>query len=283
MEKAIRRRGTRHWGQFLLHAALILWAVTTIFPFVWVLLSSFKGTTEIMSKPFALPEVLSLFNYADALERFNIPRAYMNSLILSGSVTIVVTLLATMAAYGIARYKFRYKRGVNALLIASMMFPAFSVIIPVFRIIQKLGLIDNIFGVALPQMAGNMSFAIIIMAGYIRGMSNEVEEAAFIEGCNAFQILFRVVVPIVRPAMATVAIFTFVWSYNDLFTQLFFLRNPQSWAITRLLNEFTVSQGRPNYGLMAASVVMVVAPVLVIYILLQKNIIKGMTAGAVKG
>jgi raffinose/stachyose/melibiose transport system permease protein len=266
-----------------MHLCLILWALTTIFPFIWVAVSSLKPSAEIVASPFGIPAHASAQNYLNALNRFNIPKAYLNSLILSGSVTIVVILFGSLAAYGIARYRFKGKSLLNMLLVASMMFPAFSVIIPVFRIIRNLNLIDNIFGVALPQMGGNLSFAMIVLIGYIRSMSNEIEEAAFIEGCNVFQIFFRVVVPLIRPALATVSIFTFVWSYNDLFTQLFFLRNPQSFAITRLLNEFSVSQGVPDYGLLAAAIVMVVLPVLLVYVFLQKNIIKGMTAGAVKG
>jgi raffinose/stachyose/melibiose transport system permease protein len=270
-------------GQTIAHLILVFWALTTIFPFLWVALSSLKPSLEIVSSPFGLPANASAQNYINALDRFNIPKAYLNSLILSGSVTLVVMILGSLAAYGIARYRFKGKAFLNALLVASMMFPAFSVIIPVFRIVRGLNLVDNIFGVALPQMGGNLSFAMIVLIGYIRSMSNEIEEAAFIEGCNIFQIFFRVVVPLIRPALATVSIFTFVWSYNDLFTQLFFLRNPESFAITRLLNEFSVTQGLPDYGLLAAAIVMVVLPVLLVYVFLQKNIIKGMTAGAVKG
>lgn len=102
------------------------------------------------------------------------------------------------------------------------------------------------------------------------------------EGCNAFQIYFKVIMPLTKPSFATVAIFAFLWSYNDLFTQMFFLRRPEMRTITRLLNELTSQEGA-NYGLMAAAVTLVVVPVVIVYIFLQKYIIKGMTAGAVKG
>lgn len=102
------------------------------------------------------------------------------------------------------------------------------------------------------------------------------------EGCNAYQIFFKVVMPLTKPSFATVAIFSFLWSYNDLFTQMFLLRLPEQRAITRLLNELTAMEGT-NYGLMAAAVALVVIPVIIVYIILQKHIIKGMTAGAIKG
>ncbi len=276
-------RGKDTVTQVVLHFFLGLWALTTLYPFLWVGISSFKSTADIIGKPFALPSSFALTNYQSAVNAANIPMAYLNSMIISVTVTLVVMLLASMAAYGISRYKFTGRNWLNSLIVASMMFPVFATIIPVYKIIDGLQLINNPFGVALPQIAGNMSFAMLVLVGYIRGMPNDIEEAAFIEGCSVFQIFFYTVVPIIRPSLATVAIFTFIWSYNDLFTQLFFLRTKDSWAITRLLNEFSANQGVPDYGMMAAAIVLVVFPVLIVYILLQKNIIKGMTAGAVKG
>ena len=134
----------------------------------------------------------------------------------------------------------------------------------------------------LPQIAGNLCFAIIILTGFIQSVPIELEESAYLDGCNVFQIFFRIIVPAAKSSFATVAIFAFLWSYNDLFTQSFFLRYPQERAITGLLNEIS-SQAGVNYGLMAASVVLVVVPVLIVYVCLQKHIIKGLTAGAVKG
>ncbi|MBQ1311160.1 MAG: carbohydrate ABC transporter permease, partial [Blautia sp.] len=136
--------------------------------------------------------------------------------------------------------------------------------------------------VILPQTAGNLSFAIVVLTGYIRSLPIELEEAAYMEGSTAFQTFFRVVVPLTKPSFATVAIFSFLWSYNDLFTQMFFLRNQKYWAITRLMQMLTSKEGT-NYGLMTATVSLVVIPVIIVYIFLQKYIIKGMTAGAVKG
>ena len=140
----------------------------------------------------------------------------------------------------------------------------------------------SMLSIILPQVAGNLSFAIIVLTGYIRGLPIELEEAAFMEGCGPVRIFFKVVVPLTKPSFATVTIFSFLWSYNDLFTQMFFLRRPETRAITRLLNELSSNEGT-DYGLMAAAVSLVVLPVMIVYVFLQKYIIKGMTAGAVKG
>ena len=125
-------------------------------------------------------------------------------------------------------------------------------------------------------------FAIVVLTGYIKSLPIELEEAAYMEGSNAFHTFFKVVVPLTKPSFATVAIFSFLWSYNDLFTQMFFLRNKKFWAITRLMQMLTSKEGT-NYGLMASTVSLVVIPVIIVYVFLQKYIIKGMTAGAVKG
>ena len=201
---------------------------------------------------------------------------------------MTVVLLAGLAAYGLVRYNFRGKGFLRSMIIASMMFPIFSTIIPVFRMEVAMGLAStgnrwlSLLATILPQIAGNMSFAIIVLMGFIRSLPIDLEEAAFLDGCNVFQIFFKVIVPIAKPSFATVSIFTFLWSYNDLFTQNFFLRYPEERTITLLLNEIS-SQAGVNYGLMASSVVLVVIPVVLVYILLQKNIIKGLTVGAVKG
>lgn len=140
----------------------------------------------------------------------------------------------------------------------------------------------SLLSVILPQIAGNMAFAIVVLTGYIRSLPIDLEEAAFMEGCNVYQIFFKVIMPLTKPSFATVGIFSFLWSYNDLFTQQFFLRNKDEWAITRLLLEISSKEGT-NYGLMAAVVTLVVVPLLIVYVCLQKYIVKGMTAGAVKG
>ena len=186
------------------------------------------------------------------------------------------------------RYRFRGRNLLYSLIMAGMMFPVFSTIIPVFRMEAMFGIAGtgnrwlSLLAVILPQIAGNLCFAIIILMGFIQSIPVELEESAYLEGCSVYQIYFHIIIPTAKPSFATVAIFSFLWSYNDLFTQSFFLRYPQERGITGLLNEIS-SQAGVNYGLMAAAVVLVVIPVLIVYIALQKNIVKGLTAGAIKG
>ncbi len=287
---SVKNKRNISFGQPIIFLLLSLWALTTIYPIIWVVLNSFKDRRLILSNSFKLPigELFTLDNYELAFRRVNILNAYKNSLIISTSVAVAVILFAGLASYVLVRYEFRLKKLLYSLVIAGMMFPVFSTIIPVFRMEHSWGIVNtdklflSLLSCALPQIAGNLSFAIVVLMGYIKSLPIELEEAAYMEGCNTFQIFFRVIVPLTKPSFATVAIFSFLWSYNDLFTQMFFLRTKTQWGITVLLNQLTSQEGT-NYGLMASAVTLVVIPILILYIFLQKYIIKGMTAGAVKG
>ena len=277
-------------SKIVTYVVLCLWGVTTVYPFIWVILNSFRKKGLILSDSFSLPvgDAFTWENYITAWERSDFKNAYLNSFIISGTVTVAVVILAGLAAYGLVRYRFRGRGVLYGLVMAGMMFPVFSTIIPVFRLEVMLSIAGtgnrwlSLVAVILPQIAGNLCFAIIILMGFIQSVPIELEESAYLDGCNVFQIYFNIIIPAAKSSFATVAIFAFLWSYNDLFTQSFFLRYPQERAITGLLNEIS-SQAGVNYGLMASSVVLVVIPVLVVYVLLQKHIIKGLTAGAVKG
>lgn len=272
------------------YLVLCLWGLTTVYPFIWVLLNSFRQKGLILSDSFSLPmgAAFTLDNYRTAFERSSFGNAYLNSFLISGTVTIVVVLLAGLAAYGLVRYRFKLRNVLYSLIMAGMMFPVFSTIIPVFRMETVMGIAGtgnrwlSLLAVILPQIAGNLCFAIIILMGFIQSVPIDLEESAYLDGCNVFQIFLHIIMPAAKSSFATVAIFTFLWSYNDLFTQSFFLRYPDERGITGLLNEIS-SQAGVNYGLMAASVVLVVIPVLIVYVCLQKHIIKGLTAGALKG
>lgn len=269
-------------GKFLVYFLLILWAFTTIYPFLWVINCSFKTSSQILNNSFVLSLDPTLDNYLNAFEKQNILRSYANSLIISGSVTVAVMLLSSMAAFAMTRYEFKGKKIIRTLIICSLMFPAFSTIIPVFKMIAKMKLINKPLGVILPQVAGNLSFAIIIMMGFIDSMPRDLEESAFIEGCSTMQIFYKIIIPLSKPSLATVAIFTFLWSYNDLFTQMIIIRDRTRYPICALLNEISSKYGT-DFGLMAAAVTLIIIPVLIVYVFLQKNIIKGLTAGAIKG
>ena len=266
----------------VIYLFLSLWAVTTLFPFVWVILNSFKESSAVLTSSFALPQPFTWMNYENVFENTRVWNAYKNSFLISGSVTIGVMLLSALMAFGLTRYQFRGKKLVESLIVASLMFPVFSTIIPVFRMIVSWNLLNKNVAVILPQIAGNLSFATIVMKGFMQSISVEMEEAAYMEGANVFQVFRKIIVPLCKPSLSTVAIFSFMWSYNDLFVQKIMIRDNMKFPVSTLLEQISSIYGT-DYGLMTASVAIIIIPVIIVYIFLQKNIIKGLTAGAIKG
>ncbi len=271
-------------SKWFVYIGLSLWASTTIFPLLWVINNSFKGTQEIIDNSFNLPSLPfnQLFdNYRLAFQR-NILQGYGNSMIISGSVVVCVLIIASLASYVVARYEFKGKALFKALIMGSILIPIFATILPVFEILLKLDLFNKRIGLILPQIAGNLAFAILVISSFMTTIPKELEEAAQIEGCNSLQVLWKIIIPISKPSLATTSIFVFLWSYNDLFTSLIIMRTREKMPINVMLTDIS-SQYGTNYGLMAATITIIVIPVLLFYIIAQKQVVEGMTSGAVKG
>lgn len=269
-------------SNIVIYTILIIWAVLTVFPFLWVIINSFKPSAEVLRNSFALPTSLDMMNFETAFSRLNVLKAYQYSFTISGTVTVGVMIFASLMSFGLTRYRFKGKQFVRSLIVASLMFPVFATIIPVYQMIVEWGLLSKNVAVILPQIAGNLSFATIVMTGFMQSIPVEMEEAAYMEGANVFSVFGKIIVPLCRPSLATVAIFSFLWSYNDLFVQKIMIRDPKKYPISNLLEQIS-SQYGTDFGLMAASVTLIVIPIMIVYVLLQKNIIKGLTAGAIKG
>lgn len=273
------------FGKILIYSVLSLWSFFTLYPFFWVLINSFKDKNVILVDSFSLPiKTFSLENYNEALfGKYNILRAYMNSFIISGSVVLIVLFVSAFSSFALARYDFKGKKLVYGLIVACMMFPIFSIIFPLQKLIFNMGINGKHLGVILPQVAGNLAFATILITGFIQNIPVEVEESAYLDGANVFQILWHLILPMSKSAFSSAAIFVFLWSYNDLFLQMIILTDKEKMPVSALLREISSKEGGTNYGLMVASVALIAIPIIIVYFFLQKNIIKGLTAGAVKG
>ncbi len=271
-------------GNFIIYFALSLWAFTCLYPFVWILINSFKDKDQIIINSFSFPiKNFTLANYEAALfGRYSVLQAYMNSFIISFSVVIVVLIITTFSSFALARYNFLGKKIVYSLVVACMMFPIFSTIFPLYKMLVNFRLNGTHLGVILPQVAGNLGFATILLTGFIQNIPTEVEESAYLDGANVFQVLRYITVPMSKSAYSSVAIFVFLWSYNDLFLQMLILTDRAKMPISALLREISSKEGGTNQGLMVAAVALIAIPIIIVYFFLQKNIIKGLTAGAVK-
>lgn len=269
-------------GSALMYVALIAWAMTTIYPLFWIVNNSFKASRDVMNNSFKIAFDPIMLNYQNAFDRINIGRSYINSLIMSGSTVLLVLLLGGLAAYVLSRFFFRGKKAIFSILYATLLIPAFATVVPVYEILIKTSLVNTYSGLILPQTAGNLTFAILVIAGYMATIPKELEEAAFIDGCNRWKMFLKIFVPISRPVFASVSIFVFLWSYNDLFSALIFVNKENVRPIVALLNEIS-SQYGTDFGLMATAVALTVIPVLIVYLFISKFIEKGLTEGAIKG
>ena len=157
-------------SNIVIYVILIIWALLTIFPFVWVLINSFKPSAEVLRSSFSLPQEFTWGNYENAFSKLNVLTAYKYSFIISGTVTIGVMIFASLMAFGLTRYRFKGKGFVHALIVASLMFPVFATIIPVYKMMVQWHLLSNCIAVILPQIAGNLSFATIVMTGFMQSI-----------------------------------------------------------------------------------------------------------------
>ncbi|WP_339321690.1 carbohydrate ABC transporter permease [Paenibacillus sp. FSL W8-0194] len=282
MQPAMKSKKRFKLSTALMYIVLSAWAMTTIYPLFWIVNNSFKESRDVMNKSFSLALEPVFINYTTAFDRINIGRSYVNSLIMSGGTVLFVLLFGGLAAYVLSRFTFRGKRFIFSILYATLLVPAFATVVPVYELLIKTSLVNTYWGLILPQTAGNLTFATLVIAGYMSTIAKELEEAAFMDGCNRWQMFTKIFMPVSRPAFASVSIFVFLWSYNDLFSALIFVNKEKVRPIVALLSEIS-SQYGTDFGLMATAVTLTVMPILFIYLFISKFIEKGLTEGAVKG
>jgi len=270
------------YGKIFVYLVLILWSVTTIFPLVWVFLNSFKESQDIISSTFKIPTDPTFQNYINAFNTVDIGKSYLNSFIMSGSVVFLTLFFGGMAAFAMSRMRFRFRGILQTVLVMSLLIPPFATIVPVYRMMIDLDLVNTYWALIIPQTASNLPFAVLVISGYMATIPKELEEASFMDGCNRLSMYFRVFLPVSLPIFATVGIFVFLWSYNDLFSSLVLVEQEHVRPIVVLLSHIS-SQYGTDYGLMTAAIAMTVIPVIVFYLLAQNAFEKGATQGAVKG
>jgi len=269
-------------GTILKYILALFWLFVTGFPFAFIFMSSLKGMMEYFtSSIWALPEQFQFGNYAQVLQA-GFHRYFFNSLLVTSVAVFIVVISASMAANAIARFKFRWGGAVYALFLAGMMIPIHVTLIPVYNMTRQLGMYDSLLGLIGPYVAYSLPVSIFIFVGFIKEIPIELEEAAVVDGANRYQIYWHVILPVIKPAISTVAIYNMVMLWNEFIYALVLLSSPAKWILTLGLWNF-----RGEYGihvpLVMAGLVLSVLPLIIAYIFFHEQIIKGMTAGSVKG
>lgn len=271
-----------HAGKKLL---LFLITVFAVFPFLWIIMLSFKTDVEILTAPFKLPRSFNFINYVRALQTLDIVTMYKNTLIVSIVALAISVVFSFMSSFCITRMFFRKKRGNNGLymlFLSGLTIPPYILIFPIYRITIALNLTNTRMALILPLAATTLALDTLLFSGSLREFPSEIEEAAIIDGCNLFQLCTRVVIPIIKPVLMTIVVFNVIHFINEYAISSVLINKQEMYTLSLATAMFKSKYGMDYSGLIA-STNLIVLPEIIFYAFFQKYVVGGMTAGAVKG
>lgn len=275
-----RESSIPNWQKYSFFIFLCISVMCTLFPFIWMVSTSFKSPGEIFTQtPTFIPRQPTLDNFRNLLNAAALGRSFLNSLIFAIGMTVLSLLCNAMAAYGFAKLSFPGREKLFSLLLLTMMVPGQVTMMPVFLILKTFGLLNTFTGLIVPGIAS--VFAIFMLRQFMRDIPEEILEAARIDGCSEFRIFFSVMMPLCRPILATLAIFSFIGSWNEFFWPLIIMLREEMQTLPVALANLN-GQFNTDWGLLMAGSVLVVVPVILVFLTAQKHYIKGIAAGGVK-
>jgi len=259
----------------ILHIILISGAVIMIFPFIWGISTSFKDMREVLANPFSLiPKSFTFINYRNVAKSIPIIRFFINSLIVSVTITVSQLFTCSLSAYAFSRLKFPFRDGLFYILLGTMMIPQHVIMIPVYIILNFFRLIDTYAAMIVPFISS--AFGTFLLRQFFMTIPEELEDAATLDGCGHFGFLVRIMIPLARPILATLAIFSFMWSWNNYLWPLIVTNRIEIRTLQYGLAMFK-EEGGLNWGQLMAGTTIATVPILVLFLVAQKQFIKGIT------
>lgn len=270
--------------RLLIHLGLIGFGLIMLYPLLWMLSSSFKPTAEIFREPGLIPWSFTPENYTEGWNALQHPfhRYLLNSAIVVGGAIVGNLIGCSMAAYAFARLEFRGKRLFFAIMLATIMLPIHVVIVPQYILFAQLDWINTFYPLIVPKLLATDAFFIFLMVQFIRGLPRDLDEAARIDGCGHVRIFCQIILPLSMPALATTAIFTFIWTWNDFFSQLIFLTSPDMYTVPVALRTFVDSSSQTSWGPLFAMSVVALGPVFGFFLAGQRYLVKGIATTGIK-
>jgi len=264
----------------LTYTLLTLFLLAALMPFIGIFLTAFKTTSELAAGPFALPETWRWQNFVDAWEGAQFGRYFRSSVIVVVPVVVIATLLSTMSGYAFGMIRFWGDNALLLLIVLGLMVPTEAVIIPLWQFMGQLGLRNTYWALILPQVALSFAFGTFWMRAHFKGMPRELVDAAVVDGCNTWDVLWRVLFPLSRPALLSLVVLLFMWTWNEFFLVLVMVTGD----LRTLPVGLALLRGRyaADVPVMAAAATIVSLPVLVLYVFFQRHFIRGMVSGALK-
>jgi multiple sugar transport system permease protein len=274
-------RAGRLVASVLLYVAVTIGALVMIMPFAWMLLASFKDLGQIYKvPPNWIPDPFVFQNYVNAWTSVPFDTGYLNSAIVTVTVVVVNLLTCSMAAYAFARIEFPFRHALFILFLATLMVPEQVTIIPLYIIIESVGLIDTLLSLIIPYALFN-AFGVFLLRQFIKSLPVDLEEAAIVDGANRWTIYWRIILPLIRPALAAFGIFTFLFQWNNFFRPLVFLNSIDNYTVPLAINFFR-GQYATDFALLMAGSAISIVPVLIVYAIGQRQIIEGIATTGLK-
>ena len=267
--------------QIIKYTLAIVWSLFNIIPLFVVAMGSVKNTAEIFRGPFSLPETPRWENFVTAVIRSNVLRGIFNSFMYAVVSVFIIIILSLMAGYVLSRYKGKIISVLYIIFVIGILVPVQSTFIPLVSTFGRYGLNNRAFTMFIIYVSFNLPLSVILITGYMKRVSKEIDEAALIDGCGPFMAFIRIVAPLSMPAAATAGILSYIGIYNDLVFATLFVWNPELMTITQVINGFS-AQYVADMGATFAALIIAIMPMILIYMLLQEKIIAGMSAGALK-
>ncbi|MFZ5826575.1 MAG: carbohydrate ABC transporter permease [Bacillota bacterium] len=267
------------------HIILLTFAGLMIYPLLWLVSSSLKPNEEIFSTMGLIPSTIEWSNYVKgwtAMPRLPFSVFFRNSLFVATMAVIGEVLVASLVAFGFARMEFRLKKPLFALLLLTMMLPSQALLVPQYIVFKNLGWVGSYLPLVVPPFFGG-AFFIFLMVQFMRGIPRDLDEAAKLDGCGPFQIYWRILMPLSQPALASVAIFSFLWTWNDFLHPVIYISDPKKFTIPLALRLFMDNSQAVSWGGMFAMSALSILPNLAIFLFFQKHFVEGITAGGLKG
>ncbi|MCK6590602.1 MAG: carbohydrate ABC transporter permease [Polyangiaceae bacterium] len=272
-------------GGFALLVAGIL--VFTIFPFFWAFISSIKPGEELFATPVRyIPQNPTLENYREVLENGNFQAALMNSVFVAVSVTLLSLAVGSLAAYALARFKFRGRSAVLYAVLAMTMFPQIAVLGALFQMVNAFGLYNRLTALVITYLIFTLPFTVWVLSSFLKSVPVEIEEAAYVDGATPWDVYWKIMLPLAMPGMATTGILSFIAAWNEFLFALSFTQTPEKRTVTYAIQAFSTSTAglyEIPWGQMMAASVLVTVPLIAIALIFQRRILAGLTAGSVKG
>ena len=265
------------------HGILILWSVIVIGPMLWTLMTSFKTTREIFSSPFSLPASLNLQNYVNAWTTAGIGKYFLNTVLVVGTALVIVMILGSMCAYVLARFEFPGSKAIYYLMLAGLTFPIFLAIVPLFFTLRNLGLLNTLPGLSLTYVAFALPFTVFFLFAFFKTLPYEISEAASLDGAGEWATFFMVMLPMARNGFASVAIFNFLGLWNQFLIPVAINTNVDNYVLSQGMASFASQAGYAvDFGALFAAVVITVTPVLIVYIIFQRQLQGSVSQGTMK-